>query len=763
MMSSERILVVEDEIIIAEGLRQDLEKYGYHVADMVLSGEKAVERAIDLRPDLIVMDIVLQGRLSGIDAGREISNHIDTPIIYLSAYGDQETAEQVRRNEPYGYLLKPYQPQELYTAIETALYKHRMERQLRESQSLYAATIENINDGIISVDRDGKITLMNPPAARLAGVERASVIREPVKSVLQLLDERTMNPMPDPVEHALREGVRIELRDYCILKSQTGEQIPVALNINPLIGERGDVDGAVLVVSDVQRQHTEDLNRRASEAKYRMLFEKSHGIAFRALADGTITDINPAGLAFLGIERLSDNEKLNLGSLFAKSSSWDRYLRKLQTDQQVRDYEITLRKENGQTADVLINATAVFDDQHKLTAHQGIIIDITRQKALHAQTLQMQKLDGIGRLAGGIAHDFNNILTSILGYSALMKANIDTQHQFYPFLETIEHSGHRGAALTDKLLGFARAGNYLMQEIDLNQIIRLALPLIRRTLKSTVQLDIGLLDDPIAINCDVMQLEQVILNLCTNANEAMPDGGKLTISTGIKTIQQAPRPGDSAIPVAHALLTVKDTGVGIPEEIGQKVFEPFFTTRPAGVASGLGLSMAYGVVQSHGGCINFTSQPGHGTSFHLFLPQVQMPEVAAATNLRPALVGGHETILVIDDETGVRDFVRDLLETFGYRVLTAADGHTGIEKYRQHKEDIDLVILDMIMPGLNGAQTFEALSQINSDIRVLIATGHSDTRELRKLLNSGALGLLKKPYMVDEFLATLRTLLQRPV
>ena len=758
-MANERILIVEDEIIIAEGIKNDLEMFGYEVPDVAMSGEQAIQKSVDLKPDLILMDIVLQGNKDGVEAAVEIKELVDVPVVYLTAYANQKTAERIKVSQPSGYVMKPYQPQELYTAIEMAIYNHQMEQNLQRSQSLLSITLNSINDAVLTIDTSGDIMFINPAAEALIGCTDAEALNEHVDNIMQFVDEHSEERLVNPGLIALREGVEVKPKQHPVLINKKFDRLPVKVIGRPILGESDEISGAVLVLKDATEERSTRQRLSQFERRYYHLFEEFRETAFIGDGNGYFTDINKAGVELFEYD---SREKLLRTSfaerLFANREDWTKYTKKLKAGAGVKDFETILRTDKGNKLYVVITARAIMDNDGNLVKHHGIIRDVTARRQLQKQIFENKKMEGLGRLAGGIAHDFNNILTGILGYASMMKAGIEEHHEFFDYIVRIEKSSQRAAELTDKLLGFARGGDYNMQPIDVNRMILDSRKVIRSTLHSGIKIDLQLYETPLIIHADPMQLQQVLMNLCANANDAMSNEGKFKVSTELVYRPDKGKDPESLRP--YVSLKVEDTGVGVPADLQEKIFEPFFTTKVGSRGRGLGLSLVYGVVKNQGGYIRLKSKSGRGTAFTLLFPyKDEKPEEDMGGIGLSAPRGGNETILVVDDEESVRMFLQDLLESFGYNVVMAEDGERGVELYRDCYQEIDLIVLDMVMPRMGGKQAFKKLKEINPDLKVVVATGFSQNSEVQEILQCGAKGFVKKPYMISEFLGSIRNLL----
>lgn len=385
--------------------------------------------------------------------------------------------------------------------------------------------------------------------------------------------------------------------------------------------------------------------------------------------------------------------------------------------------------------------------------------DLTEKKILESALQQAQKMESIGTLAGGIAHDFNNILGGVLGYTSFIKTKMPKTDPLYRYINIIESSARRAADLTQQLLAFARGGKYRVQNLNLNLLVKEAVELIESTIHKNIKLKLELANTALAVEVDGGQIIQTIVNMCINARDAMPEGGLLTVSTSFVTLDEQftyKHPGSKV--GRYVLLRVSDTGTGMPEETKQRIFEPFFTTKKDKKGTGLGLAMVYGIVKNHKGYINVESELGVGTTFLIYLPasDTQLEETKTANN---DLKEGNETILIAEDEDMMRNLLVEMLDSSGYQVITAENGREALSIYREQFGNIDLVILDMMMPELNGPEAFRRLKEINPEVKVLFSSGYDEQTQSQDILNEGVIGFLQKPYGVNDLLSKIRTVI----
>jgi PAS domain S-box-containing protein len=395
----------------------------------------------------------------------------------------------------------------------------------------------------------------------------------------------------------------------------------------------------------------------------------------------------------------------------------------------------------------------------ELAGYQIIGTDVTERRKLEHKLNQAHRLDSLGALAGGVAHDFNNLLGAILGYASFLKMRVDEGHDFYKPLDLIEQGATRAADLTGKLLAFARGGGYEVKPLNLNSIVTETIAILEGSFDKSIHIKVTLDESLPNLEGDSGQLQQVLLNLCVNARDAMPDGGTLLIETSQETTDAAFVKEHIGAQIGrYIVLSVSDTGNGMDKKTQQRIFDPFFTTKAKQKGAGLGLSMTHGIIKTHGGIIQVYSEPAAGSKFRVYLPASDKMVVAESPVSRE-VEGGMERILVVDDEEYMRDLVTDILESAGYTVLTAENGEEALSIYREHGSTIDIVILDMIMPKLGGRETFLKLQEMDPGVKVLVSTGYSVEGTAREVMDHGAAGFIQKPYRSQDLQQKIRSTL----
>jgi len=391
----------------------------------------------------------------------------------------------------------------------------------------------------------------------------------------------------------------------------------------------------------------------------------------------------------------------------------------------------------------------------------GIARDVTERKHLESQLLQSQKMEAVGTLAGGVAHDFNNLLSAIMGYASLLQMKMDKDNPLFAYASHILTSSEKAAALTRSLLAFSRKQVINLRPVAINDTIEKVHRLLERLIPEDVEFRIERSSERLIALADPGQLDQVIMNLVTNARDAMPRGGKLTIATERVTVgsdfiasQGYGKPGE------YAVIIISDTGIGMDRKILEKIFEPFFTTKGVGRGTGLGLAIVYGIVNQHNGYIDVRSRPGEGSVFSVYLPLVWLEP---ADEEAPARIsGGTETILIAEDNADLCKLSVSVLEDHGYTVLAATDGSMAVETFREHKGAISLVILDVVMPKMNGKEVFDAIRTLDPSIKVIYTSGYTDDILEEKGVANKKYDFLGKPITPATLLTKIREVLDRP-
>jgi signal transduction histidine kinase/CheY-like chemotaxis protein len=416
-------------------------------------------------------------------------------------------------------------------------------------------------------------------------------------------------------------------------------------------------------------------------------------------------------------------------------------------------YEQRTRTEEGETLWRQWTDRALFDEQGNAMEYQSVSIDITEKKNVESKLQQAQKMEAIGTLAGGIAHDFNNLLMGIQGNISLMYLDVNHWHPLYDNIHSIEQLVDSGANLTRQLLGFARGGKYVVKPVNLNDVVAKTADLFGRTRKS-IRIHENYESDVPLVSADRGQIEQVLINLYLNAWQAMSEKGDLYLETQNVTIDEKfVKPFEISYG-DYVRVSVTDTGKGIDPKISHRIFDPFFTTKEFGCGSGLGLASVFGIVKNHDGIVDFESHAGRGTTFSVYLP-VSREIRKAPTPAPEGILKGPETILLVDDEPYILDVGVKMLEKMGYTVLKASCGEEAVRVFADSHHQIDLVILDMIMPDIGGGEVFDRMRVVKPDIKVLLASGYS-MGDASVIIERGCNGFIQKPFGMEKLSHAIR-------
>jgi PAS domain S-box-containing protein len=706
------VLIVEDSPTQAARLSHTLEQNGYKVT-AVGNGTEALEFLVRRRPTIIISDIVMPG-MDGFALCKKIKNEEglkDIPVILLTALSDPEDVLRGLECGADNFITKPYDEHSLLTRLHHIL----VNAELRKDSKMQM--------GLEILFRGKKYFISS---------ER--------QQILDLL---------------------LSTYEAAVSRSQALGKVQEELEaLNAQLEERITEKTASLRAEIEERKRAEEKLIR-SELGYRRLFEAAKdGILILDAATGRIVDVNQSMIDMLGYTRgdYLGRELWDIGpvrDIPSRKTTFDQ----LQTKEYARYEDLPFHTKDGGSINVEFVSNAYSVKGERVV--QCNIRDITERKKLEEQLLQAQKMEAVGQLAGGIAHDFNNILSAITGYAHLLHDQLADEALRLKAGQIIE-SAERGAEVTHSLLAYSRKQVIRPAPVRINAMIQRLEKLLFRLIGEDIELRTTLADGDISVMADDGLISQVLMNLATNARDAMPHGGVLTISAGTCVIDDSfVRSHGYATPGTFALLTVSDTGVGMTKETAAKIFEPFFTTKGPGKGTGLGLSMAYGIIKQHDGFITVYSEPGSGTTFRIYLPLIETREEApAAPAVGPVIRGGSETILVAEDDGQLRKLTEIVLTHYGYNVVLAENGEDAVNKFTDNKNSIQLLLLDMMMPKKGGKEAYEEIKKIRPDIKVLFATGYSADRVRDSLLEEG-MNFVLKPVAPNDLLMRVREILDK--
>jgi len=629
--------------------------------------------------------------------------------------------------------------------LSSALENKRLFDRLAESEQRYRLVFDASPDSIKIVRPDFIILEVNLAACRRFGYARHEMIG---RSVLELAAPEFREPVLEARRRLLRgEPARLEIDEI----HRDGSRLPVEVSAARFFYQ--GQPAAIVTARDITARKAVERELRRTARLTQTVTDAVIGID----KDLLVSSWNPGAEKIFGY---STTEMIGTSAmvLCAEWSADPAVFAQVIEQGQVQD-ECLGRHKNGLPINLLRSLSTITDEHGELEGYVVFLKDITEYKLMQQQLAQAQKIESVGKLAGGIAHDFNNILSGILGRVTFLKDAMGPDSPAVSDVEGIENAAKRAAGLTRQLLGFARGGRYQPQPINLNDVVIETLDIISRTMAKSILVQRELSADLWSVEADRTQMQQVLMNLFLNSRDAMPEGGTLLVETSNAVMGQedSRRIHFSAQPGKYVRISVSDTGIGMDEETRQRAYEPFFSTKGG---SGLGLSMVYGIVQSHKGFITLYSEPGKGTTFKIYLPAIEAAP-AVEIKAKPEIARGEGTVLVVDDEETIRQILSRMLEEMGYTPIVAANGHEAIEMYSHMKDEIDLVLLDMIMPGMPGRKVFDRIREIDPEAKVLLSSGFAETEEAVQAQREGALGFLEKPYMMDELSKALRKGMKR--
>ncbi|GLH74258.1 hypothetical protein GETHLI_27600 [Geothrix limicola] len=638
-MSQPQILIVEDEAIVAMDLKLHLQDLGYGVAGLASTGEDAIVQAARLRPTLVLMDISLGAGMDGIEAARQVQA-LGMPVVFLTAFADETTLARAKDSAPYGYLLKPFDERSLHSTIEMALYRHRMEQELKASESRMRAIIEHALDLVVILDLSGRVIYSSPAAVHILGYQEGEKIGTPVVDLIYPEDRGKYAAIMGELAKAPGTSLTLEIR---VLHKDGTPRLIEAVSHNAL--DVPGVHGIVVNARDITERRQAELDRQLMESKVQ----------------------------------------------------------------------------------------------------------------------QSQKLESLGVLAGGIAHDFNNLLMGIMGHAGLALMELPADNPIRRRLHQIEVAATRAADLTNQLLAYSGRGKFQIEPISLSRLVDEMESLLETVISKKAHLEHHFEPGLPLIEGDATQIRQVIMNLITNASDALGDRtGRISISIGtMETGPLTPCLAGTPPEGLSVYLDVTDTGAGMEPDTLDKIFDPFFTTKFTG--RGLGLAAVLGIMRGHHGAIQVTSRPNEGTSFRLLFPRSSQTSVRNTWEESPdQAYQGQGLILVVDDEEAVRSVASATLERYGFTVQTANNGRDGLRAFYDQAARVRLVVLDLTMPILSGEEVLAELRAgkgPGATVPVLLSSGYSSSDVAGNLHRYGPISFLQKPYNPGDLVQKVRVCL----
>jgi PAS domain S-box-containing protein len=759
-----RLLIAEDNPDDLTLTLRELKKSGLDLQIATVSTRSQFVEVLNSQPvDIALSDFRMKG-WTGVDALTEIIKlDADIPLILVTGtLGDLKAVECMKLGIT-DYVLK-HQIGRLPMAIIRAQEERslRLSQKLaaeavRESEAHYRTLVENAPEAIVVLDVDkGMFVDCNNNALRLFRMKREDLLTHGPGELSPIFQPDGRHSIVATQLWAERASANETSSFEWIHRNSTGGDVPCEVHLVRLASPtRQLVRGSILDITE--RKRSEEAVRE-SEARYRELVNNAVYGIYWVSPDGTLLDTNPALVRMLGYDSIESLiATRDTGILFCDPAMREHVL--TQDGPADRgEFTVEWKRRDGKLITVRLIGRRATDPRRKTACIEVIVEELTERLALEKQLRQGQKFEAIGQLAGGIAHDFNNMIGAILGWAELGMDETDVDARLHRHFDKIRHQAIRAAALTRQLLAFARRQILEPRDLDLNQNVIETLSLLENVIGSNIEIRPDLTANLPVIRADPTQIEQVIMNLCINARDAMPEGGLLTIQTGEFTFDNqflAAEP--HAKPGRYAMLAVTDSGIGMDATTLDRIFEPFFTTKETGKGTGLGLATVYGIVRQHGGFLHVYSEVNIGTTFRIYLPlAATVGKLALPPDDVQPVRGGSEVILIAEDHEGLRELAREILESLGYSVLTASDGDEATRIFEMHRDQIDLLLFDVVLPKMNGPKAYARICTLKPEVPIIFATGYSPDIELLQEAQQQGLTVMQKPYVPRDLARRVR-------
>ncbi len=756
-MTQKRVLVVEDEFLVAEGMRRTLQKFGYAVVDVIASGAEAVQSAIQNQPDIVLMDIQLQGPMNGIQAAAKIRSQCDIPVIYLTAHSDETVVQEAKTTEAFGYLLKPVNQRELRSSLEIALYKHDQEQRLRESEKRYRNLFDGVPVGVYRTTPQGQLLDANRTLVEMLGYPNISSLL--AVNVMDLYVYPEQREQFNQLAQHQNEIQGFEVQLY----RQDGTSIWGQLNTRIVRENNGGVshyEGAIVNITKRKQAEAAVMHlRHQNEVMMQTMIDTlPQGICLLS-PDRHILLTNPAARKYL--EMLCSKQKGDTLTHVGGHSLSELLLPPLkgtwhEIQMSGRNFNIAAHRieKSSQPAP---SRKAIYPESEPIEGWVLVIHDVTQEQETQHYIEQQARLATVGQLAAGIAHDFNNILAVITLYARMSLRNPELPDDIHDRLKVVDQQAQRASELIQQILDFSRRAALERRPMDLLVFLKEQTKMLERALPENINIQLTYDPGEYKVSADPTRMQQAIVNLAVNARDAMPDGGELQIKLdNIEVSQDTPPPLPDMAAGHWIHIAVTDTGTGIEQDVLPYIFDPFFTTKNPDEGTGLGLAQVHSIVKSHDGHVNVQTAVNQGSTFSIYLPRMQEQTASEHIVQESALVHGHgETILLVEDNDATRQALVDGLELLNYRVVQAVNGQQALDIFKQHmtqtaQEKIALVLSDVVMPDTGGQALFQSLKALAPNTKVILMTGHPLTQELKALQAQGLTGWLSKPLSLEQ-------------
>ena len=776
-MKKARILIVEDEAIIAMEIESQMQSLGYEVTSIVNTGEEAIGKADSYRPDIILMDIDLRGKLDGIESAEIIRTRFNIPIVFLTAHMDEDRLERAKLTLPFGYLLKPTRERDLKVSIEMALYismvdKERskieealqkktndLDERVKEINCLYAVSeLVNTPDILLEEIIQGVVDLI-PPSMQYPDItcSRITIDEQEYKTKNFKLTswKLTAEIFVRGKQHGIVEICYLEKKP----KIDDGPFLKEEKNLINAISER--------LGKTIERNYSES-ELKNSESRYLDLYDNAPDMY--ASVDAKTACIVECNQTLINASGYTREEIIGRpifdmytpeSAVFAREEILPTFLK----TGKIEGAELKLQRKDGSAIDVSLNVSALRDSHGNIISSRSSWRDISEQKQLEKdrfemeqQLFQAQKMESLGTLSAGIAHDFNNLQFQILGYTQLAINNLPADHELKKFLLPIEAASNKAAALVKQILSFSRSTLSEFKPLLIQPVIKEVLKLLRSSIPTTIEIRQDISDTCGPVSTDIVKIYQVVMNLCTNARQAIGEKKGILgvtldeIEVNRESLQEYPNLNLGN----YVKLVVSDNGQGMDAETKTKIFNPFFTTKKEREGTGLGLSIVQKILEEHRGSISVVSSPGKGTTFTIFLPRVEMAQTSSNAPVSISLFHGTEKIMIVDDEHSLVAMEQELLQGLGYQTSGFISSPEALQAFQSSPLDYDLVITDETMPELTGSELAEHLLGIRPDIPIILMTGNNERITEEETLKIGIRKFFLKPTNIVDLARTIR-------
>jgi two-component system cell cycle sensor histidine kinase/response regulator CckA len=751
-----RILIVENEGLVGCDMAASLGKLGHHVVGICASGEEALSRFEELRPDLVLLDVHLSGQLDGIDTAHELQRRSKVAIVYVTACADLETVARARQTHPQGYLLKPFNHDELRLAVEVAAQRYFEERKRQRREHSYFDAFQSLADGVIAADLAGGVIFMNPAAARVTGWLPEEVTGRSLNEVFNIYQASG-----EPAEILPADAAAQATERTVFLTTRAGERVPIQDRTAPLRDEQGELTGLIILFRAHAPALTPAVAPTRSSAPLVDVVESISDPLFALDSRWRVTYANASAL------RLFDRNLQDMLGL----SLWDL----MPTATREAHYEALARAmlhRETVNRELFLDEKQIWLEVRGYPFGEGLLLlvqDVTARREEAERRNRIDRLESLGLLARGFAHDFNNLLTVLLGNISLAEMRLRNAITL-PELHTAKQATLQAQNLVQQLLTFARGGAPIKTQIHLGDLIDTFFTHHTRANRIEYRIDVQPGLPQIAI--DGAQVRRLLSNLIRNAEQAQPNGGEIIIRCFAPDHAEM-FPGemvsDKNFQPSGLAIEVEDKGEGIPPDHLSHIFEPYFSTRKADNATGLGLTVCESIAKAHGGSLTVRSEPGRGTTVRFYLPLDSDAEEADAFGLSkvfdtpPEVEAAAPRILVLEDDPLVRSLIVRNLTSNGFDVTESAEGSETVRLYQESQSQgraFDLVILDLSIPnGMGGIRAMEKLRVLDPEVFAIVSSGYSDDPVMANPASYGFAAVLPKPYEPADMLRLVRNIL----